>query len=128
MPNSLLPELPRFKAEPFLVMARHGAGCKRGGSFRRRENTKPARFVVVSEQFRVPPPADNGAQRRLGVAFAKMILELQLEALPRRDTALALLEHLADVGGERHESQEMFPEKLFALFRLALGKNAPRGC
>ena len=63
----------------------------------------------------------------VGIILVQMILELELEPSPRRPVTLPLVEHLANMGGERHEPDKVFAEQPFALFRLALNEEAAGG-
>ena len=53
-----------------------------------------------------------------------MVLKLKLEPLPGSPVLLALVEHLADVSGERHKVKEMLLKELLAFFRAASSENA----
>ena len=53
-----------------------------------------------------------------------MILKFELESFPLRPVDVPLVEHLADMSCERHETEQMFPEQALALFRLALAKTS----
>ena len=56
-----------------------------------------------------------------------MILKFELESFPRRPVDVPLVEHLADMGSERHETEKMLPEQALALLRPALREDAAGG-
>jgi hypothetical protein len=51
-----------------------------------------------------------------------MILKLGLESDAGRDVALALVEDMTDMRGERHKPEQMFAEEPLTLLRPALGE------
>src|SRR5271163_1385138 len=87
---------------------------------------KCLRRGIVREQFAIPPPANDGLQRAGCVALAQVILELELEPCPRCLVTLPLVEHLANMGDQWDETQEMLTEKAFAFFRPVLSEEASR--
>ena len=56
-----------------------------------------------------------------------MILELELEPPARGAMLRALVEHVADVGGERHEPDQVLAEEPLALLGAALREHPAGG-
>lgn len=126
-----------ISSKPVSILAKPvGKACNQLGCFGK-VGTSPSllesiqakrpRPVIVCEQFTVPCPTNNGPQGTVGIILVQMILELELEPSPRRPVTLPLVEHLANMGGERHEPDKVFAEQPFALFRLALNEEAAGG-
>ena len=83
-----------------------------------------ADLVVIGEQFRKARPGGDGIQRRFRGVGRHVVFQFVLEAALGRGVARALVEHAADVGGERHVAQQRAREDLLAhvvvVFREAL--------
>ena len=55
-----------------------------------------------------------------------MVFEFELKARARRAVIPPLVEHMADMSGERHEAEQVLPKQAFAFPDVALSKNATR--
>src|SRR5580693_696652 len=78
--------------------------------------------VVVGERLSVAAPADDGAQCLLGRLFRHVVLELIEEAALRCRVAGALIEHAADVRGERHVGDQVTGEQPLTLIGFTARK------
>src|SRR6185437_3607310 len=79
-------------------------------------------LIVVSESFGVAAPADDRAQRLLGLLLVHVVLELIQEAALAGAMTRALIEHAADVGRERHVIEELPGKDSLALIELGIGE------
>ena len=83
-------------------------------------------LVIVAEQLGVAPPIDGSPQGSFGVDAVQVVLKLEVEAGPGRMVLLPFVEHMADMGRERHEPDQMLSEEPLALLGAALReKRAP---
>ncbi len=81
-----------------------------------------AGIVVIGEDFGVASPGDHRAQRLLRVFGAHVIFQLVEEPALRRDVVGALLEHMADMRGQRNVGQELALEQLLAVVGAQFGE------
>src|SRR5450631_1787181 len=71
--------------------------------------------VIVGEDFRITPPADQGAQGLLGGILGHVVLELVEEAALGGGVARPLIQYPTHVGGKGHIGDQVLGEELLTL-------------
>ena len=76
--------------------------------------------LVIGEELAVAAKVDHSAHGALGVVLGHVVFQLLAEAGGRRAVRGALVEHLANAGGERDIGEQMVAEQLFAMIDVGL--------
>src|SRR5579883_3585076 len=86
--------------------------------------TQHAAIIVIGEELGIAAPIDHGLEHFGRLLLAQMIFELGEEAPFRRAVAGTLVEHLADMRGERNAEAELLGKDLLPVLHLAFGEGA----